>query len=58
MKVINIKSVQDMTTFSKNQIRILSETGDFPKSHKISERRMVWIEHEVIDWLKKKLNMV
>ncbi len=62
MKIIRLPEVLDMTGKSKSsQYAMLnpnSSTYDpsFPKSISIGLRSKGWLEQEVIDWLKRKMD--
>ena len=50
-RLIKIKQVSEMTTFSCATIYRLIENGTFPKQIKLSDRSVVWLEDEVLDFL-------
>lgn len=56
MRAINVKEVSRITSFSITHIREMVSRGDFPKSYKISDKRIVWNEDEVMEWLREKFN--
>ena len=58
MNLIRIEKVQELTTFGKSTIWELAgeEQGTFPKARKLSPRVTVWLESEVIEWIKLQFN--
>ncbi len=54
-KLIRIKEVAKLTTFSKTNIYLLARQGLFPKPTKLGLNSSVWVESEVIDWINHKL---
>ena len=57
IKLIRIAEVSNLTTISKSHIYTLARQGRFPKPRRISENTSVWLESEVLDWMKDKLGI-
>lgn len=51
MKILNIKEVMKLTTLSRTLIWELETKGQFPGRISLTERRVAWIEQEVLDWI-------
>lgn len=41
--------------YSTGRLRELYNEGKFPKPRRLSERKLVWAEHEIESWLKARL---
>lgn len=51
--LIGIKRVMALTDMSKSGIYKLIQLGQFPKQKAVKGvRRVVWLEHEVLDWVR------
>jgi len=53
--LIRIKKVESKTGLKKSMIYDLMSNEKFPKSIKIGERAVAWIESEVDKWIKNKI---
>ncbi len=53
--LIRIKKVEAKTGLKKSMIYDLMSKEKFPKSIKIGERAVAWIESEVDKWIKNKI---
>ena len=51
MKILKLKDVKKLTTFSVSTIYRLASEGRFPKPIKLAERSSGWIEQEILDYL-------
>ena len=51
MKILKLKDVKKLTTFSVSTIYRLASEGRFPKPIKLAERSFGWIEQEILDYL-------
>ena len=54
-KIIKINEVAKITTLSKASIYRLIKAGNLPKQVKLGERSSGWIESEIQDWVKQKM---
>ena len=55
MKIIKLKDVKKLTTFSISTIYRLASQGKFPKPIKLAERSSGWVEQEVIDYIEERI---
>jgi len=55
MKIIKMRTVKQLTTFSSSTVYRLIEKGLFPRQIKLSERSSGWIEQEVLDYLNDRV---
>ena len=53
--LIRIKKVEAKTGLKKSMIYDLMSKRNFPKSIKIGERAVAWVESEVDSWIKNKI---
>ncbi len=53
-KALRQTQVIEKIGVSKTHLYRLIQKGDFPKSHKLSERVSVWNECEIDEWLAEK----
>jgi prophage regulatory protein len=54
-KILRIPQVMEMTGQSRSNIYLLMGKGNFPKSIKISERSIGWLQSEIVLWIESKL---
>ena len=54
-KIIKINEVAKITTLSKGSIYRLIKAGNLPKQVKLGERSSGWIESEIQDWVKQRM---
>lgn len=55
-RLLRLAQVMDKTGLKRSQIYSYMKAGDFPKSAKIGPSSVAWLESEIDDWIKKKLN--
>jgi len=48
------KEVAQLTKLSKTTRWRLEKAGDFPKARRISHKRVIWIESEILEWMLSK----
>ena len=53
-KVIKLRQVKELTTFSSATIYRLMKKGEFPNQLKLSERSSGWLLEEIYAWLEEK----
>ena len=54
--LIKLPQVMQMTTLSRATVYRLIAKGEFPEQIKLSERASAWIEDEVLEWLRTRVN--
>ncbi|TEU25527.1 helix-turn-helix transcriptional regulator [Alkanindiges illinoisensis] len=54
-RFIRRSEVQKLTGLGASSIYQLQREGDFPQSVQLSERRVAWIESEVVAWINKRI---
>ncbi len=55
IRFLEAADVSELTSYSAQTVRRLAAAGEFPQSIKIGERRRVWIESEIYEWMRKKV---
>lgn len=55
-RLIRRSDVQKITGLGASSIYQLQRENDFPQSIQLSERRVAWIESEVLDWVQNRIN--
>ncbi|CAM6351348.1 TPA: AlpA family phage regulatory protein [Escherichia coli] len=55
-RFLRLAQVMDKTGLKRSQIYAYMKTGDFPKSVKIGPSSVAWLESEIDDWVKAKLD--
>lgn len=55
-RFLRLAQVIDKTGLKRSQIYAYMKTGDFPKSVKIGMSSVAWLESEIDEWIKAKLN--
>ena len=55
-RILNRKQVEAITSYSRASIYRLMEVGDFPKSIKLGDSRMGWLESEIQAWIQSKID--
>lgn len=54
--LIRRKDVERLTTLSRSRIYALMADGTFPKSISLGPMSVAWVESEVLDWIKERIN--
>lgn len=55
IRFLNLKEVIKRTGISRSTIYRLIGNGEFPKQFPVTDRRVVWLEDDIQDWLLKQL---
>ncbi|HOY71006.1 MAG TPA: AlpA family phage regulatory protein [Methylotenera sp.] len=53
-KILRLKNVIAMTGLSRSSIYSFQKSGSFPRSMKLSERSVGWLEADVTGWIANK----
>lgn len=54
-RFIRRREVQKLTGLGASSIYQLQRMGNFPQSVQISERRVAWVESEVVEWISQRI---
>ncbi|MBV5326503.1 MAG: AlpA family phage regulatory protein [Chlorobium sp.] len=50
-----LDKVEQKTNLSKSTIRRMEIAGNFPRRHRISPRRIVWLAADIEAWIQEKV---
>jgi prophage regulatory protein len=51
-RMVDLKTIVDMTSLRRATIYAMVKEGAFPKPHQLGKRRIAWREADVIKWLQ------
>ena len=54
-RILRLRDVKKATGLSRSTIYSYVEKGGFPSKINIGPRSVGWLEHEVLDWIRKKV---
>lgn len=54
-RFIDKSELRELVVYSTQHIRLLEQAGKFPKRIWIAEKRVVWLEREVLMWIKTRV---
>jgi prophage regulatory protein len=55
-RLLPLRRVMEITSIRKSHIYALMSQGQFPRPVKISARAVAWVEREVSDWVKSRID--
>ena len=55
MKILSKQDVRQLVLYSPQHIARLEKAGLFPKRVQLGPNRVGWVEQEVLDWLRERL---
>jgi prophage regulatory protein len=56
MRILSKRQVRELVLYSPQHIARLEAAGQFPKRVRLGASRVGWVEEEVLDWLKERLD--
>ena len=56
MRILSKRQLREIVVYSPQHIARLEKAGLFPKRVQLGPNRVGWVEAEVLDWLRGKLN--
>lgn len=56
MKMLSKRQVTEMVLYSPQHIARLEAAGKFPQRVKLGHNRVGWVESEVQDWIKARID--
>lgn len=56
MRLLSKRQLKEMVLYSPQHIARLEKAGKFPKRVQIGPNRVGWVEEEVLDWLRERLD--
>ena len=55
MRLLSKRQLKEMVLYSPQHIARLEKAGQFPKRIQIGPNRVGWVEEEVLEWLRERL---
>lgn len=55
MRILSKKALKELVLYSPQHIARLEKAGHFPKRIRLGPNRVGWIESEVLDWLRRRI---
>ena len=56
MRILSKRQLKELVLYSPQHIARLEKAGLFPLRVQLGPNRVGWVEEEVLDWLKKRLD--
>lgn len=56
MRILSKRQVKELVLYSPQHIARLEAAGQFPKRVQLGANRVGWVEDEVLEWLKDRLD--
>ena len=55
MRILSKRQVKELVLYSPQHIARLEKAGQFPKRVQLGPSRVGWVEDEVLEWLRERL---
>ena len=55
MRIVSKRQLKEMVLYSPQHIARLEKAGKFPKRVQLGPNRVGWVEDEVLDWLRTRM---
>ena len=55
MRILSKRQLKELVLYSPQHIARLEKAGKFPKRVQLGPNRVGWVEEEVLDWLRLRL---
>lgn len=56
MRILSKRQLKELVLYSPQHIARLEKAGKFPRRLNLGPNRVGWVEDEVLDWLKERLD--
>lgn len=56
MRILSKRDVKQLVLYSPQHIARLEKAGQFPKRVQLGPNRVGWVEDEVLDWLRQRID--
>ncbi|WP_306461181.1 helix-turn-helix transcriptional regulator [Rhodobium orientis] len=56
MRMLSKRQVKELVLYSPQHIARLEAAGKFPKRVQLGSNRVGWVEEEVLDWLRARID--
>ena len=55
MRILSKRQLKELVLYSPQHVARLEKAGKFPKRVQLGPNRVGWVEDEVLDWLRQRL---
>ena len=55
MRILSKRQLRELVLYSPQHIQRLENAGKFPKRIQLGPNRVGWVEDEVLDWLRERV---
>ena len=55
MRILSKRQLKELVLYSPQHVARLEKAGQFPKRVQLGPNRVGWVEDEVLEWLKRRL---
>jgi len=55
MRLLSKRQVKELVLYSPQHVARLEAAGQFPKRVKLGQNRVGWVEAEVLEWLRERI---
>jgi prophage regulatory protein len=56
MRILSKRQLKELVLYSPQHVARLEKAGQFPKRVQLGACRVGWVEEEVLDWLRDKID--
>lgn len=56
MRILSKRQVKELVLYSPQHVARLEAAGQFPKRVRLGPNRVGWVEGEVLDWLRQRID--
>nr|WP_295463837.1 AlpA family phage regulatory protein [Mesorhizobium sp.] len=56
MRILSKRQVRELVLYSPQHVARLEAAGQFPKRVRLGPNRVGWVEGEVLDWLRRRID--
>ena len=56
LRFIRLPQVKEITSLSRSSIYRMVSAGDFPKQISVGANQVVWVKHQVEEWMEKQVS--
>jgi prophage regulatory protein len=58
LRLIRFREVRDRTGLSRSTVQRLEKKGAFPQHRRITPNLVVWLEHEIEEWIHSRQTLI
>jgi prophage regulatory protein len=56
MRILSKRQVRELVLYSPQHIARLEKAGQFPKRIRLGPNRVGWVEDDVLEWLRERID--